>query len=244
MSIINNSHAIGVDSRNLVLKTRGTLHVKVGDRYYELDFRNLMSNEEKKEEVEKEQYIITVDDKLSVENLEYPGDNKLIIGRNDKTLFVTAGGAYVDVSPEKIVSEPVVVPEDTVEAEKEPITELHNVTVTGTLSGPNGMEIDFDNNSISVDSMSVNHSFIYPRNTVTTFCGKTTASVSDYRNYDFLEIDNSLEEIKLKSGVMIKSLVDLSTTVIIGSTQEIVSFEKNSTYMVYTSGGSITYTKL
>ena len=30
-----------MDTRNLVLKTRGTLHVKVGDRYYEIDFRNL-----------------------------------------------------------------------------------------------------------------------------------------------------------------------------------------------------------
>ena len=244
MSIINNSHAIGIDSRNLVLKTRGTLHVKVGDRYYELDFRNLTSDKENNEEPKKEQYIMTVDDKLSVENLEYPGDNKLIIGKNDKSIFVTTGGTYVDVTPEKFVSESIITPEETVEAEKEPITELQNVLVTGTLSGPDGMEIDFDNNSITVDSVSISRSFNYPRNTVTTFCGKTIASVSDYRSYDFLEIDNSLEEIKLKSGVMVKSLIDLSTTVIIGDIQETVSFEKNCTYIVYISEGSIIYTKL
>ena len=57
MSIINNSHVIGVDSRNLVLKTRGTLHVKVGDRYYEIDFRNLQSNSETTEK-EQEQYVL------------------------------------------------------------------------------------------------------------------------------------------------------------------------------------------
>lgn len=79
MSIINNSHAIGVDSRNLVLKTRGTLHVKVGDKYYEIDFRNLTKDDESKES-EKEEFIISIDSSSEIDNLEYPGDNKLIIG--------------------------------------------------------------------------------------------------------------------------------------------------------------------
>ena len=67
MSIINNSHAIGVDTRNLVLKTRGSLHVKVGDRYYEIDFRNLSKTEE--DEAEKEEFIISIDNKDLIDSL-------------------------------------------------------------------------------------------------------------------------------------------------------------------------------
>ena len=84
MSIINNSHAIGVDSRNLVLKTRGSLHVKVGDRYYEIDFRNLGA----KEDEEKEKHVVSIETKDQIESLEYPGDDKLVVSL-DGSLFIT-----------------------------------------------------------------------------------------------------------------------------------------------------------
>lgn len=248
MSIINNSYAIGVDSRNLVLKTRGTLHVKVGDKYYELDFRSLLENTSSEKEVEKEQYIIPIENKSIIDTLEYPGDNKLLIGTNDKTIFVTMGGTYIDISPENIVSNIIPIPEENeetaVDSEQIRITELNNVSVTGTLSGPDGMELDFDNNSISANSVKITESFVYPRNTVTTYCGKVSNSITDYRRYDFLELTDSVTELILKSGVMIKSLVNTNVLITIGDLQSEMTFVKDGIYMIYVHLGSITYTKL
>ena len=40
MTLINNSQILGSGSTDLILNTRGKIYVKVGDRFYELDFKN------------------------------------------------------------------------------------------------------------------------------------------------------------------------------------------------------------
>lgn len=40
MALINNSQILGSGSTDLILNTRGKIYVKVGDRFYELDFKN------------------------------------------------------------------------------------------------------------------------------------------------------------------------------------------------------------
>lgn len=40
MAIINDSQIIGNGTTDIVLNTRGKIYVKVGDRFYELDFKN------------------------------------------------------------------------------------------------------------------------------------------------------------------------------------------------------------
>ena len=242
MSIINNSHAIGVDSRNLVLKTRGTLHVKVGDRYYELDFRNMLSNSNEEKEVEKEQYILTIDDKSFINSLEYPGDNKFIIGKNDSSFFVTVGGEYIDLSPKTIVLEPTVNKEP--EVEEQQITELQDVTVHGSLSGLDGMEINFGNNSISANNLTIYKSVSLPRSTVTTWCGKVSPLNTNYKNYDFLELSNKVDQLHLKDGVMIKSFITADILVKIEDLESTISFVNEGVYMIYILNNLINYTKL
>lgn len=222
MSIINNSHAIGVDSRNLILKTRGSLYVKVGDRYYELDFRTLASNSDEKsnKESEKEQYIISIDDKSEIDSIEYPGDNKFLVGLADKSLFVTIGGKYIDLSPTISVSETTNSNSElNNDVENIKVDELYNVTVFGTLSGVDGMQVDFNKNQIIADNVAITRSFSYPRQTITNHCTKTVFDASDYTRYDFLELvdipiyktedmTESVQKMFVKSGVMIKSTID------------------------------------
>ena len=40
MELINNSQILGSGSTDLILNTRGKIYVKVGDRFYELNFKN------------------------------------------------------------------------------------------------------------------------------------------------------------------------------------------------------------
>ena len=40
MALINNSQILGSGSTDLILNTRGKIYVKVGDRFYELNFKN------------------------------------------------------------------------------------------------------------------------------------------------------------------------------------------------------------
>lgn len=82
------NYGIGVEGKNLVLKTLGRVYIKVKDRKYELVFRP--------EDLQKmiEQYgngntestsssnITFVDNSTDVDTLEYPGDNTLIISRD------------------------------------------------------------------------------------------------------------------------------------------------------------------
>lgn len=82
------NYGIGVEGKNLVLKTLGRVYIKVKDRKYELVFRP--------EDLQKmvEQYgngntestsssnITFVDNSTDVDTLEYPGDDMLVISRD------------------------------------------------------------------------------------------------------------------------------------------------------------------
>lgn len=46
MALINNGQILGTGSTDLILNTRGKIYVKVGDRFYELDFKNEGNNRE------------------------------------------------------------------------------------------------------------------------------------------------------------------------------------------------------
>jgi hypothetical protein len=41
---VNNGYDIGVNGRDLILKTSGKIYVKVADKFYELNFRNEEQN--------------------------------------------------------------------------------------------------------------------------------------------------------------------------------------------------------
>ena len=242
MSIINNSHAIGVDSRNLVLKTRGSLHVKVGDRYYEIDFRNLKSEETEEEEKEKEQYIITIDNESAIADMEFPGDGKLIIGMLDGTMYVTVKGKYVNVSPK------ISVHESNEESNKKETNELpfeiDSAFVAGKLTGADDTELDFANNSFITNDVTVRNSFSFPKSTVLMNCCKSNALNTDYRNYDFIELTAAITNMKVKSGVMVKSNIAATINVSFEEYNTDISFESGCTYMIYIQQGLLTYTKL
>lgn len=247
MSIINNSHAIGVDSRNLVLKTRGTLHVKVGDRYYEIDFRNLGA----KEDEEKEEYILSIDSKDQIESLEYPGDNKLIIGL-DGSIFITKNKTFVDVTPK--VSVVNVENSTNNEVVANQITSLDTASVAGRLYNDNGYSFDFENGEIITESLTVNSEVKLPLDMVKNNCCRTYSEILDdgttrvvkkYQDYDFVEIVEKPEAMSLKSGVMIKSNIDITLPINIGEVYlNDCSFVSGGLYIIYVNDKEIIKTKL
>ena len=93
---VSNGYDIGVNGRDLILKTSGKIYVKVADKFYELDFKN--NKQEKNTDSSKSLEAKTPDvillDTLSKEN--YPGDNKLVI--NNDELYITKGGFYKKVN--------------------------------------------------------------------------------------------------------------------------------------------------
>lgn len=239
MSIINDSHAIGVDTRNLVLKTRGSLHVKVGDRYYEIDFRNLSA---KPESQEKEDYIIYIDSKDQINKLEYPGDNKLIIGL-DGSIFVAKNNSFINVTPKpQTVSIETTVTSE--ELEKQ-ITSLDSVVVNHMLYGLGSLLLDFINSEITTDVLTVNREINLPSNMIKNRCCKTTMDNDKYSNMDFIEIEEVPSKLVVKSGVMIKSNVTITLQVSIGNDAfENISFKEGGLYIIYLNDKQIIQTKL
>lgn len=96
------NYGIGVEGKNLVLKTLGRVYIKVKDRKYELVFRP--------EDLQKmvESYagessgstgssnLIFIDSSLDIDNLEYPGDSALIISK-DGHLYFTENNGYTEI---------------------------------------------------------------------------------------------------------------------------------------------------
>lgn len=96
------NYGIGVEGKNLVLKTLGRVYVKVKDRKYELVFRP--------EDLQKmvEGYagdaskstgsstIIFADSSLDIDSLEYPGDNVLVITK-DGHIYFTENNGYTEI---------------------------------------------------------------------------------------------------------------------------------------------------
>jgi hypothetical protein len=237
MSIINESHAIGIDTRNLVLKTRGTLHVKVGEQYYEIDFRNLKSDNTTEE---KDDYILSINSKKDLEELEYPGDNKLIVGL-DKSLFITKNGEYIEVTPEQ---------------KTQPgLSQIDNLVVTNTVRGYNTLSLDFSSSNITTDSLTVTKEINFPSTNIKNKCGKTYTTFNDdgdeyivsrYQDLDFLELTMNPWELVVKSGVMLKSHINATIPVVISGFEDPVEFEfkKDGLYVIYDNYGEIVQTKL
>ena len=93
---VSNGYDIGVNGRDLILKTSGKVYVKVADKFYELNFRNEEQNSktESSESKEAKTSDVILLDALSNEN--YPGDNKIVI--NNDELYITKGGFYKKVN--------------------------------------------------------------------------------------------------------------------------------------------------
>lgn len=156
MSIINNSYVVGVNGRNLVLNTLGRLYVKVRDRYYEIDFKNLINSE--KEEVKKESNLIIEDEKIDVNQYKYPGDNKIIISLD--------GGFYV--CKDNKITEMIITTKTTnntsttATTPSVSVTDISNSKVIGQLYNDN-LILDFSTGSIQAKSLTISDSLRYPK---------------------------------------------------------------------------------
>lgn len=95
------NYGIGVEGKNLVLKTLGRVYVKVKDRKYELAFRPedikriLEENTTETEETDTSDvlFLISKDD---LQAIEYPGDNKLIVTQ-DGYFYYTQNQGYTQI---------------------------------------------------------------------------------------------------------------------------------------------------
>lgn len=109
---VNNGYDIGVNGRDLILKTSDKIYVKVAEKFYELDFRNEKTEIRKKEieESSESKQDVVLLDTLSKEN--YPGDNKIVI--NNDELYITKGGSYkkVNAGTELVQTKQASVPEN------------------------------------------------------------------------------------------------------------------------------------
>lgn len=96
------NYGIGVEGKNLVLKTLGRVYVKVKDRKYELVFRpeDLQKMVEgyagKSSGSTGSSNLTFVDSSLDIDNLEYPGDKALVISK-DGHLYFTENNGYVEI---------------------------------------------------------------------------------------------------------------------------------------------------
>lgn len=253
MSIFNNSISLGSSTRNLVLKTRGTVYIKVGDKYHELNFKGTTDSEEsttnsETPDAKQEQFIYVINNKSYINYIDYPGDNKLVIGKEDKTFFVTMNGIYVEVTPSggDSQSTTVIVPDTDGDGEEEAIVidRLGSVIVTGCLSGQYGSEVDFGSNTINFDNINVTNKLTFPKNMVLTNCVKSKSSSDNYANYDFIKLEHELTSIKVKSGVIIRSGVDKEMTVSIGSYSSSIRFDADTTYIIFLEGETVTYSEI
>lgn len=101
------NYGIGVEGKNLVLKTLSRVYVKVKDRKYELpfrpeDFRDLIKqysgNSKSNEDTAS---IILLNSANDINDLEYPGDGVLILTR-DGLFYYTEGGEYTPITVQLI----------------------------------------------------------------------------------------------------------------------------------------------
>lgn len=96
------NYGIGVEGKNLVLKTLGRVYVKVKDRKYELVFRpeDLQKMVEGyaggASESTGSSTIVFADSSLDIDSLEYPGDNVLIISK-DGHIYFTENNGYTEI---------------------------------------------------------------------------------------------------------------------------------------------------
>lgn len=96
------NYGIGVEGKNLVLKTLGRVYVKVKDRKYELVFRpeDLQKMVEgyagDASESTGSSTIVFANSSLDIDSLEYPGDNVLVITK-DGHIYFTENNGYTEI---------------------------------------------------------------------------------------------------------------------------------------------------
>lgn len=137
---VSNGYDIGVNGRDLILKTAGKVYIKVADKFYELDFRNEKTKTDTTESSEITQSDVVLLDTLSKEN--YPGDNKLVI--NNDELYITKGGSYKKVNTSTVSEQ-----KDTVEFNNSSSNDLFVQISDGVWSlgeSASGSEIEFVQN--------------------------------------------------------------------------------------------------
>lgn len=134
---VSNGYDIGVNGRDLILKTAGKVYIKVADKFYELDFRNEKTKTDTTESSEITQSDVVLLDTLSKEN--YPGDNKLVI--NNDELYITKGGSYKKVNDSTASQQTDAVEFNDSSSDNLFIKVLDNVWSLGDVSA--GSEIEF-----------------------------------------------------------------------------------------------------
>lgn len=95
MGTLSNNSKVGDKGKDLILQTSGRVYVQVKDRFYEINFRG-DDEEDKDEEKEETPQVIFVDNEDSLTDLQYPGDNYLILTKDGK-LFITENEGYTPV---------------------------------------------------------------------------------------------------------------------------------------------------
>lgn len=96
MGTLSNNSKVGDKGKDLILQTSGRVYVQVKDRFYEINFRG-DDEGDKEEEKEETPQVIFVDNEDSLTDLQYPGDNYLILTKDGK-FFITENEGYTPVS--------------------------------------------------------------------------------------------------------------------------------------------------
>lgn len=96
MGTLSNNSKVGDKGKDLILQTSSRVYVQVKDRFYEINFRG-DDEEDKDEEKEETPQVIFVDNEDSLTDLQYPGDNYLILTKDGK-LFITENEGYTPVA--------------------------------------------------------------------------------------------------------------------------------------------------
>ena len=96
MGTLSNNSKVGDKGKDLILQTSGRVYVQVKDRFYEINFRG-DDEKDKDEEKEETPQVIFVDNEDSLTDLQYPGDNYLILTKDGK-FFITENEGYTPVA--------------------------------------------------------------------------------------------------------------------------------------------------
>ena len=92
------NYGIGVEGKNLVLKTLGRVYIKVKDRKYELKFRpeDLQTNDSDENTDSSNTSILILDNVSDMENGTFPGNDKFIILK-EGGFYITENNSYTKV---------------------------------------------------------------------------------------------------------------------------------------------------
>lgn len=150
MSIINNSENIGSPGKDLIIHTLGKIYIKVGDKYHELNFKNINNsdntvndNQDLENSIKNYESDIVIVKNIS--KLNYPGDNKLIISLDGK-LLITYDNKFKDITPTV----------NYFQNNKNIIDTLDDVDVTGKLYS-DSLILDFLSGEISAREINVDN---------------------------------------------------------------------------------------